>query len=59
MEALRKSVEVVCEEWSPEDLILVLNTLKSVRTGKIELSLRENRVVGVVRRPFNGFLRPV
>ena len=45
-------LEVVCDDWSREDLLLVLSTLKSVRTGKIELSLRENRVVGVVRRPF-------
>lgn len=45
-------VEVFCDDWTREDLLQVLSTLKSVRTGRIEISLRENRVVGVVRRPF-------
>ena len=45
-------VEVLCDDWTREDLIQVLSTLKSVRTGQIEISLRESRVVGVRRKPF-------
>jgi hypothetical protein len=45
-------VEVFCDDWTREDLLQVLTTLKSVRTGQVEISLRENRVVGVTRKPF-------
>jgi hypothetical protein len=45
-------LEVVCNDWSREDLIALLATLKSVRTGRVEIMLREHRVVGVVRHPF-------
>ena len=45
-------VEVLCDDWTREDLIQVLSTLKSVRTGQVEISLRESRVVGVRRKPF-------
>jgi hypothetical protein len=51
-DSLPDRVEVLCDDWTREDLIQVLSTLKSVRTGQVEISLRENRVVGVRRKPF-------
>ena len=47
-----ESLQVVCETWSREDLLAILDALKSVRTGSVEITLRERRLVGLRRKPF-------